>query len=71
MVDDDRPYAAHHLLAHLSKMFNWAIVRDVYGLGASPITRGMAKDIIGAKKPRQRVLTDAELFEIWAATGST
>ena len=31
----------------------------------------MAKDIIGVKKPRQRVLTDAELSEIWEATGST
>jgi integrase len=63
-----RPYIAHHLLAYLSKLFNWAIVRDVYGLNASPLTRGMAKDIIGAKKPRQRVLSDAELREIWRAT---
>ena len=39
VVDEDRPYIAHHLLAYLSKLFNWAIVRDVYGLNASPITR--------------------------------
>jgi integrase len=71
VVDEDRPYIAHHLLAYLSKLFNWAIVRDVYGLNASPITRGMAKDIIGAKKPRQRVLSDAELREIWNATEAT
>jgi integrase len=71
VVDEDRPYVAHHLLAYLSKLFNWAIVRDVYGLNASPITRGMAKDIIGAKKPRQRVLNDAELRQIWQATGAT
>ena len=31
----------------------------------------MAKDIIGAKKPRQRVLSDAELREIWRATEAT
>jgi len=71
VVDEDRPYIAHHLLAYLSKLFNWAIVRDVYGLNASPVTRGMAKEIIGAKKPRQRVLSDAELREIWRATEET
>ncbi len=68
VVDEDRPYIAHHLLAYLSKLFNWAIVRDVYGLNASPITRGMAKEIIGARKPRQRVLSDSELRELWRAT---
>jgi integrase len=71
VVDDGRPYVAHHLLAHLSKLFNWAIVRDVYGLNASPITRGMATAIIGPKKPRQRVLNDTELREIWQATEAT
>jgi integrase len=68
VVDSGRPYIAHHLLAYLSKLFNWAIARDMYGLGASPITRGLAKDIIGAKKPRQRVLNDDELRRIWVAT---
>ncbi len=68
VVDSGRPYTAHHLIAHLSKLFNWAIARDVYGLGASPITRGLAKDIIGAKKPRQRVLNDGELTKFWEAT---
>ena len=60
MVDDGRPAAAHHVLAYLSAMFNWGIARDAYGLQASPVIRGMAKDIIGAKKPRQRVLNEAE-----------
>ena len=32
-----------------------------YGLQASPITRGMGKDIIGAKRPRQRVLSQVEI----------
>jgi integrase len=68
VVDSGRPYTAHHLLAHLSKMFNWAIARDVYGLGASPITRGLAKEIIGTKRPRQRVLNDDELAIFWEAT---
>jgi integrase len=71
VVDEDRIYIAHHLVAYLSKLFNWALARDIYGLSASPITRGLAKEVIGAKKPRQRILTDGELAEFWRATGST
>ncbi len=69
-VDDGRASVAHHLLAYLSKLFNWAIARDSYGLQSSPITRGMAKDIIGAKKPRQRVLGAAEIVEVWQASAA-
>ncbi len=68
LVDDGRRSTAHHVLAHLSKLFNWAIARDVYGLQASPVVRGMAKDIIGAKRPRQRVLSEPEILEVWRAT---
>jgi integrase len=68
VVDDGRASVAHHLLAYLSKLFNWAIARDVYGLQASPITRGMGKDIIGAKKPRQRVLSNGDIVEVWRAS---
>ena len=70
VVDDGRASVAHHLLAYLSKLFNWAIARDAYGLQASPITRGMAKDIIGAKKPRQRVLSAPEMVEVWKASAA-
>ncbi len=70
VVDDGRASVAHHLLAYLSKLFNWAIARDVYGLQASPITRGMGKDIVGAKKPRQHVLNSAEIFEVWQASAA-
>ena len=55
---------------YLSKLFNWAIARDAYGLQASPVTRGMAKDIIGAKRPRQRVLKDFEMAEVWKASAA-
>jgi integrase len=70
VVDDGRASVAHHLLAYLSKLFNWAIARDTYGLQSSPITRGMAKDIIGAKRPRQRVLSNAEIVEVWQASAA-
>ena len=68
VVDDGRASVAHHVLAYLSKLFNWAIARDVYGLQASPITRGMGKDIIGAKKPRQRILSNAQIVEVWQSS---
>ena len=68
LVDDGRRSTAHHVLAHLRKMFNWAIARDAYGLRSSPVVRGMARDIIGAEKPRQRVLSDLEILEVWRAT---
>ncbi|HKN31186.1 MAG TPA: tyrosine-type recombinase/integrase [Roseiarcus sp.] len=70
-VAEGRPYVAHHLLAYLSKLFSWAILRDVYGLQSSPVTRGLGAAIIGAKKPRQRVLTDQELCCLWTATAAT
>jgi integrase len=68
VVDDGRASVAHHLLAYLSKLFNWAIARDIYGLQSSPIIRGMGKDSIGAKKPRQRVLSSVEIAEVWQAS---
>ena len=68
VIDDGRASVAHHLLAYLSKLFNWAMIRGKYGLQASPIVRGMGKDIIGEKKPRQRVLSDAEIIEVWQAS---
>jgi integrase len=68
VVDDGRASVAHHLLAYVSKLFNWAIARDAYGLQSSPIIRGMGKDSIGAKKPRQRVLNTAEIADVWQAS---
>jgi integrase len=70
VVDDGRASVAHHLLAYLSKLFNWAIARDVYGLQSSPITRGIGKDIVGAKKPRQRIMNNAEIVEVWQASAA-
>jgi integrase len=56
------------LFRHLSKMFSWAIARNVYGLEASPCAGIRAVDIIGQLKPRQRVLSDSELTALWQAT---
>ncbi|MGO9006624.1 MAG: tyrosine-type recombinase/integrase [Beijerinckiaceae bacterium] len=67
-VAKDRPYIAHHLLAYTRKLFNWALASEEYGLDASPCDRVSAKGVIGARKPRQRILDDKELVEIWRAT---
>jgi integrase len=71
MVEEiaDRPgvYYAHLILGHLRNLFNWAIERDIYGLEGSPCDRLRPEKLIGAKKPRQRVLTFPEIAALWHA----
>jgi integrase len=66
VVESGRQRTASHLLGHLSKLFVWAISRDI--IEASPCAGIRAIDIIGTLKPRQRVLTDSELTALWQAT---
>ncbi len=59
---DRAPVMANRLLAHLRKLFSWAVERSI--LDASPVA--------GIKAParetsRDRVLTDAELVAVWHA----
>jgi integrase len=61
-------YQAHNLLGHVRRLFNWAIARGVYGLDQSPCDRMKPADVIGKKALRTRVLKDAELRALWAAT---
>ena len=71
MVDEikDRGavYQAHNMLAHAKTFFNWCIEKDI--LQASPCDRMKATRLIGPRKPRQRVLSDAELRALWRAAG--
>lgn len=60
-------YAAHHSLAIGRKLFNWALSREAYGLESSPFERISAREVIGAKKHRERVLNDDELRLVWRA----
>ncbi|HEY6669883.1 MAG TPA: integrase arm-type DNA-binding domain-containing protein [Methyloceanibacter sp.] len=62
------PYTAHIVLGHTRSLFNWAINRGTYGLETSPCDRIKPATLIGAKQPRQRTLTDAELRALWKAT---
>jgi integrase len=63
-----RPYVAYRLLAYARKLFNWAIARDLYAIQTSPCDRMRIGDFIGAREPRQRVLTDHELRLVWQAS---
>jgi integrase len=62
IVDNGAPVAANRALAVVRKLFNWAVARDM--ITVSPC--------IGVKRPaaeqaRDRVLTDAELGNVWRA----
>lgn len=63
--DSAGPVMAHNALAHLRKMFNWHAVRD--DRLVSPIVKGMSP-IKPRERARQRVLSDAEIRALWAAS---
>jgi integrase len=62
------PYTAHIVLGHARSLFNWAINRGTYGLETSPCDRIKPTTLLGAKQPRQRTLSDAELMALWQAS---
>lgn len=51
-----------------SKLFNWAIQRDQYGLEHNPFTLINFKEQFGAADPRDRILSDDELRSVWNAS---
>jgi integrase len=59
------PYAAHHVLAYIKAFFNYAMANNL--LEHSPAASIKPKVLIGAKEPRQRVLTDDEIRAVWQA----
>jgi len=66
IVDRGHPEAARQTLTYLRRLFGWAVPR--YDLQSAPTDHLKGKDLIGAKKPRQRVLSDSEIALIWRAT---
>ena len=68
IVDRGHPEAARQTLVYGRRLHDWAIARGIYGLETSPYDRVSARDLLGSKKSRQRVLSDAELALIWRAT---
>ncbi len=61
-VADRAPVRANRVLAHLKRLFHWAAGRDL--IEASP---AQFVEKPAAESKRERVLTDAELVEIWHA----
>src|SRR5262249_37421257 len=59
------PIMANRILATLSKLFMWAISRDI--VPASPVV-GIAKP--GKERKRDRVLSDDEIRDVWAASSA-
>jgi integrase len=64
IIDRGSPYAANRTLAHLRKLFNWALPR--YRLAENPC-RGVQPP--GEEHSRDRVLSDEELQRVWLAAG--
>ena len=57
--------AARGTLAVLSKLFNWAVARDI--VESNPAASVKPDDILGKAKARDRLLADQELAAIWNA----
>ncbi len=68
-IEDERgPVSADRTLAYVRKALNWYATRDEDF--NSPIVRGMARTK-PKERARDRVLTDDELRDLWAATDLT
>jgi integrase len=68
IVDRGHPEATRQTFTYGRRLFSWALARDIYGLGHSPFDRLNTRDLIGEKKPRQRLLSPLELALIWRAS---
>jgi len=66
ILDRGHSEAARQTLTYMRRLFGWAVLR--YDLPSAPTDHVKAKDLVGAKKPRQRVLSDSEIALIWRAT---
>lgn len=63
------PAAARNLLTLIKRMFVWAKDQRTYGLARSPVADIRPTRIVGERIPRERILTDQELFALWRAAG--
>jgi integrase len=72
ITDRGAPYQAHNCFGHARTFFAWlhdSGQASKYGLGMSPCYGIKPARLIGAKKPRQRILSDVELAAYWRAAG--
>src|SRR6516164_1702242 len=59
------PAQARNVLGYAKRLFGGVVAQHAYGLEEAPAERLRAKDLLGKKVLRQRVLTDAELRALW------
>jgi len=69
IVDRGHSESARLVLAYVRRLFGWAVPR--YDLQHAPTDHLSTTDLVGVKKPRQRVLSDREIALIWRATEGT
>jgi integrase len=68
VIADRSPATAHNCLVIVKTFFRWACATKEF-IDTNPADGISANDLIGAKEPRLRVLTDDELRAFWKATG--
>jgi len=68
VADRSGPEAARQVLTYAGAVFNFGLARDFGGLDRNPCHLVKKRALIGEPKPRQRVLSEAELRLIWQAT---
>lgn len=61
------PSQARNLLATIKRLLQWGIDQRAYGLKTSPAAGLKPAALCGEIIPRERVLTDDELFALWRA----
>jgi integrase len=58
---------AHNVLDAANAVFRFAVARDI--IEHNPCKELSRRELIGAKRQRERTLTDIELFALWRASG--
>src|SRR5205814_4445154 len=69
IVNRGAPYQAHNAFGYLRRLYSWAIGTQEYGISSSPLERLSPKDLLGKREPRERILTDTELRQVWNVAG--
>jgi integrase len=71
MVEDIREqsgrHAARQALTYASAIFGYGAALEYGGLEQNPCSLVKAGDLLGKFRPRQRILTDSELAQVWKA----
>ena len=67
-IADRSPSAARQAWIYTNRLFSWATNRETVGLTASPCGRINIADLAGAPKARERILSEAEMQNVWRVT---